>query len=219
MKRLIFIMIIATFMAVPAFASIHTVGSTSTVDYVNVSPSQTVTIRGTWHSGGVYAGIYNLVVDGASMDSFCIDLQDNSYTDPATYNVKALEEAPDPTFGPMGNAKALAVAELLYKNWWDKDITNAAEAAALQVAVWEILADGASGFDLTSGSFYTEGYDTTLANSYLASITGSGDYTHLFVGLSHGTYQDYIVRIPVPAAVLLGIFGLSVAGIKLRKFA
>ena len=33
------------------------------------------------------------------------------------------------------------------------------------------------------------------------------------------TYQDYLVRVPVPGAVLLGILGLGAAGMKLRKSA
>ena len=33
-----------------------------------------------------------------------------------------------------------------------------------------------------------------------------------------GDAQDLLVRVPVPGAILLGILGLGVAGVKLRKF-
>jgi len=33
-----------------------------------------------------------------------------------------------------------------------------------------------------------------------------------------GLYQDYVVRVPVPPAVLLGLLGMSVSAVRLRKF-
>jgi hypothetical protein len=219
MKRVILIAIVCAFMTAPTFADIYTVGSTSQVKYTGVSPRKTVYISGTWHTGNVYAGIYNLVVDGVSMDSFCIDLQDNTSGSTLTYDVTDLEDAPDPAFGPMGSTKATGLAELLYENWWGKTITDGTEAASIQVAVWEVITDydgTAASLSLTAGNFKST---YSGANSYLASIDGGYAPTSLFVGLSRDAAQDYVVRVPVPGALLLGLLGLSAAGIKLRKFA
>jgi len=214
MRKLVFIAIVCAFVAVPAFADIYTVGSTSQVQYTGVTGG-TITIGGTWHSGGVWAGSYDLIVDGVSMQSFCIDLQDNSIGSTQTHLVTALKDAPDPSLGPMGAPKATALAELLYENW-TAGLTNA-QLLSLQVAVWEVVADyGTSGYGLGVGSFTAS---DAGAVTYLASINGGYAPTSLFVGLSSEAYQDYVVKVPVPAAVLLGMLGLSVAGVKLRKFA
>ena len=214
MKRMIFVAVVCAFVAMPAFADIFTVGSTSQVQYVGVTGG-TINISGAWHTGGVYAGSYDLVVDGVSMQSFCIDLQDNTIATAQTYDVTALKDAPDAALGPMGAAKATAMAELLYENWVP-GMTNA-QLLSLQVAVWEVVVDGPIvGLDLTSDDFQASNAGAT---AYLATIDGDYAPTSLFVGLSSEAYQDYVVRVPVPGAVLLGILGLSAAGLKLRKFA
>jgi hypothetical protein len=213
LRKLIFIATVCAFITAPTFADIFTVPSTSQVRYTGVTGG-TITIGGTWHSGGVYAGSYNLVVDGVSMQSFCIDLEDNSTTSTTTYNVTALKDAADPSFGPMGSTKATALAELLYENWVP-GMSNSA-LLSLQVAVWEVTADGPGSLDLTSGSFTAS---NAGASTMLGTIDGGYAPTALFVGLSHGNYQDYVVKVPVPGAILLGMLGLSVAGIKLRKHA
>jgi hypothetical protein len=220
MRRMIFVAVVCAFVAVPAFADIYNVGSTSQVRYTGVSGG-TINISGTWHTGGVYAGSYNLVVDGVSMQSFCIDLQDNSTTATVTYGVRALANAPDTTFGPMGAAKATALAELLYENWVP-GMSNAA-LLSLQVAVWEVVADGPGNLNLAAGSFIAS---NAGAAAYLATINGGFAPTSLFVGLSSPIvdggspqYQDYVVRVPLPGALLLGFLGLGAAGLRLRRFA
>ena len=214
LRKLIFIATVCAFITAPTFADIFTVGSTSQVRYTGVTGG-TISIGGSWHVSppDVYAGSYNLVVDGVSMQSFCIDIDDNTTSSTITYNVTALKDAADPSFGPMGAAKATALAELLYENWVP-GMTNA-QLLSLQVAVWEVTADGAGG-SLADGSFTAS---DAGASTYLATIDGGYAPTSLFVGLSHDTYQDYVVRVPLPGAILLGMLGLSVAGIKLRKHA
>ena len=214
MRRILFVVTLCAFVAAPTFGDIFTVGSTSQVQYTGVTGG-TVTIGGTWHTGGVYAGSYDLVVDGVSMQSFCIDLQDNTVGSTQTYDVTALKDAPDLSFGPMGAAKATELAELLYENWVP-GMTNA-QLLSLQVAVWEVTADGGTGtFDLTADSFTAS---NAGAVTMLGTIDGGYAPTSLFVGLSNTSYQDYVVKVPLPGAVLLGFLGLSAAGIKLRKFA
>jgi len=90
------------------------------------------------------------------------------------------------------------------------------------------LALSATGFGVRS----SQESDNTLSNDNMVTwlITGGGSAGNYVVGweaeaLGDADYQDLVVEIsnaapvPVPGAVLLGILGLSAAGIKLRRFA
>lgn len=195
------------------------IGDSVDVQYTHVGPKKAVNIQSTWTSyTSVYAGVYNLKVDGVAMQSFCIDLQDLASTNTHTYEVKALKDAPDEGFGPMGQAKAAALSELLARNWDDIGSSDVA-AAALQLAVWEVVSDfGTAGYGLDEGTFKTTSYVDEV-NALLGSISGTIPATdYFFAALSSGCHQDFVVRaVPVPGAALLGFLGLGTAGMKLRR--
>jgi len=117
-------------------------------------------------------------------------------------------------------------------------------AAAVQSAAWEIVDEFntdttgpggdtvvPTGWDVKTGLFRVSGNTTVenLANAMLSNVVAIGPSSFSnYRGLSNSTdashYQDYVVRVPpppvpAPAAVLLGMLGLSVAGLKLRKYA
>jgi len=113
-------------------------------------------------------------------------------------------------------------------------------AAAVQSAVWEIVDEGniANGavdpipasWDTLSGGFRVSNATVAnIANVMLRNVRAAGesDFSH-YVALSNDDdqnpaggyyYQDYVVRVPLPGAVLLGFLGLGAAGLKLRRFA
>jgi hypothetical protein len=118
-------------------------------------------------------------------------------------------------------------------------------AAAVQAAVWEIVDEfntvtTGTGIDpsiapgswsVTDGGsdlFYISGNAkvATIANLMLSNVaslptSSFGNYRAMASWDLPGDcdYQDYVVRVPVPGAVLLGMLGLGVAGLKLRRFA
>lgn len=121
--------------------------------------------------------------------------------------------------------------------------TDKQAAGALQLAIWEIVDefntdyDGTDGekikekqWDVTKGVFTASGDSKiiTLANSMLKYIAGLADSelssTANYIAVSNGLndctgygYQDYVVRVPLPGAVLLGMLGLGAAGLRLRR--
>lgn len=112
-------------------------------------------------------------------------------------------------------------------------------AAAVQLSVWEIVDEfntdttGWAGdtvvptnWDVKSDLFRVSGNMVVqdIANAMLTSVVGIGPSSFgNYRGVSNSSdashYQDYVVRTPIPASVILGILGLGVVGLKLRKSA
>jgi hypothetical protein len=254
-KRLIFIAALCAFAAAPALADL-------TVQYSGVNPHLGVEITSTGIDGDVVAGQYKIDIQGDTgniigapgvVKVFCIDLWDWDPEYPQKYVLKPLDQAPDVGAGPMGEKRAGYLATLLNTYWDQADwssagsrrvnghtYTQAEMAAAVQVAVWEIVdefntntngledptAIVPTSWDVSGGLFYISHNETVanLANALLSNIgtLGPSDFGNYQAVSNHTNcsyYQDYVVRVPVPAALLLGLLGLGAAGLKLRKFA
>ena len=176
--------------------------------------------------------------------AFCVDLTDPMSRVFENYKVVSLNDTPDPTADPtfngvgngMGVVRAAYIAELLNTNTYATPYA----AAAVQVAIWEIVDEnfsgGASSWDVSNGQgdFYLEytvgggsieetiaGLANTMLNGLpvlTPSLSIADRYTALTNQFPNKQVQDYVV-VPAPAAVLLGILGLGVAGWRLRRFA
>jgi hypothetical protein len=226
MKKVLWtIGIVSLLLATSAYAGL-TIGQTVQVKELNVTPGSNMTI---FSSGAfnmqVECGVYNIDVAGAKMPSFCIDVHDYSTGSYQPYNVVALKDAPDPAAGPMGAAKALDLAGLL-NTYWTNGLTNP-QASALQLAVWEIVDEVAgNSYDVTTGQFYASGDVAIIdqANAYLAGFQTASSTAGYLALTNHATddnpmgyYQDYVVRVPVPGAILLGGIGVSLVGWMRRR--
>ena len=105
---------------------------------------------------------------------------------------------------------------------------RAASAATLQKTIWYLeeetyLSSGAGGFTLTAGQLAQAQAWIDEAESAITAgkWSGIGDVRILNTYDTSGQIlaQDQLYFVPVPGALLLGILGLSAAGIKLRKHA
>lgn len=240
MRRLAFSAVLCSFLSMPTLAGIY-------VKEVGVNPGLTLDISSSGVDGRVWAGVYNLSILGSdaealgikgTVQAFCIDVWDYSPADTyVSYGAVSLEQAPDPGAGPMGLERARYLATLLNAHWSDS-LTDV-QAAALQVAAWEIVDEGnvnpweedpvpsvwdVSAYSSARGNFYVTNYQVALlANTWLGEVRniGGSDYEDHYLALSSQTcgpyYQDYAVRVPVPGASLLGVIGMAMAGIRLRK--
>jgi len=183
--------------------------SAVSVTFDNVAPFQTVNLNSPWISSGVYAGIYNLTVDGVATPSFCIDVADenngNTFTD---YFYSDLASSPLAPGGPMGSTAATDI-EKLWEAYYSPAM-DSQDAAALQVAIWEDIAAKAT----TPYTINVSGNDpvTTEAANMLSSL-GTLNARANLVGLvgpnGPSGEQSYVVAVPEPTTAGCFLLGLG----------
>jgi hypothetical protein len=194
------------------------------VHVTGVSPGQVVnlTVTGsiTYGGGGVWAGIYNLAVGGppgVATPSFCIDVYRNS-GDSYNYYYQALDNSPLGPAGPMGAAAASTV-EKLWANYFTGAQADGTgfEAASLQVAIWQVVAQGQNVQTVsTLDDYFVSVSQATVMNRAAQMIANPGSVEADLVGILDSSRQNYVVPNPVPepttviaGALLLLPFGMS----------
>lgn len=197
-------------------------------------------------SGGTQAGLFNWTGTAGNpaglqghYRAFCIELTQHVGAGTTyTYQTAALETAPQPTTSvtPMGTAKASAIRELFgrfYSPSFGFDINGPGisneEAAAIQLAVWEIVYETASSsgsgpgaafglnFGLAGGNavFSGDAGVLALASGFLAALDGTGPQALDLIALTSDTAQDMLI--PTPSATVLAGLGLAAAGRRRRR--
>lgn len=207
------------------------------------------TINGTTSSPTVTPGPYFWhPTNGVPLNSgfssplatFCVELNqsisaNNSYTYTIDTNLAAM-----PTIGTT--VKANQIEELWGRyydpNWANPAFAGSLQSTAFQLALWELVYDGGSNLNLTSGNFQSKsgsvsntGTATGLAASWLSSLSSTGSNAAAFntrfngydlVGLTNGTRQDQITMIqpppptqhgPVPAPPAVILAGIGFIGL------
>jgi hypothetical protein len=179
------------------------------------------------HYGG-FAGLYSWektggggpFTVGTTFQTVCIELTENFSTG-TTYTVNVVDplNAPNPGLpvGQMTPAKAALLSELhgRFLGLIDTD----KEAAAFQVAVWEIVYDTGLNLNANQGQVYidnashlTAGTYGALAQSWLNQLDGTGPQPDL-LALSKTGFQDQIIVDPVPAPPALVLAGIGFLGL------
>jgi len=196
-----------------------------TVQELGTTPTEVVYINSPYipYSGYAYAGVVNLKVNGIATDGFCIDPFhfSNSSSVTANYDVVSLKDAPKPP-GPMGAVAALEIEKLWGYVYSLSPTISAADAAGLQIAIWEVVAQytvPAQSFSLGVGQ---SDYGAAVFRSIVESSSYNGPVADL-VGLESQSLtegQDYVIRSVPDGGTTLGLLGIgfvSLALIRSRK--
>ncbi len=176
-----------------------------------------ITVLGTADLGGDKIGIYDV---GDQFVTFCIET--NEYV---SYNHKYYATIDTVAWdgGSGGGTPDPLSPEsaYLYSLWIDNLIGHSdGNADDLQKAIWYLEGENLgvnnylvnqANLAVAPGGSWNTTWGNTIGNIRVMNLWINSDHT--------GHAQDQIVRVPVPGAILLGMLGLCVAGLKLRRFA
>lgn len=244
-------LVVAAVMAIGSSAWAATVNAT----FSSVSPGRDVKIKIAGQNKNTRAGVSNFTNATASdndpfftgtFSGFCIDLLEVvSYGYPGSWTkTTAIDTAPLPYsgFNPPGGM-GVAKANDLRKLWGRfRALANTNDgAAAFQLAVWEIVYETASSYDINAnaGNFSfmqllngaaTYASIVTTANAWLADLANPGLFAGNLVALVNGStandpyLQDFLTTgsagtqiVPLPPAVLAGAALMAVGGVIRRR--
>ena len=166
-----------------------------------------------------------LLLNGTHV-TYCSDLNERVTTTTRTYEITSVADMPVPA---MGTAKAQAIYDLYaHETLSESSAITDDRAAALQIAIWEIVNDynpavGRASLNIdsgnlrvqnTSGSSLSHAMRNALNALFDAVGTGAGNGGHL--GLINSGAQDQIIRgpepfvvIPLPGPAAMGMAGLT----------
>jgi hypothetical protein len=127
-----------------------------------------ITFNGT--TASTFAGAQNTTFQGDTFDAYCVDLEHFNYF-PASYNVNALDAATSLSNGSR-------VSKLYNK--YAGTVTGDA-AAALQLAIWDVIYDNGDGLDngifkSTAGGAIATNYSAFIADN----LAGVSDFATFF---------------------------------------
>lgn len=183
----------------------------------NLKQSVNIHTTDSGYDGWASAGMYHMVGDGGVGEflSFCVDLKQFLH-DPATYT-----DTPTLLTSDIRSNIGKLFTSVMGNGTMGDVINTGLKAAGFQVALWEIVSDTGTGFDLTTGVFSVSGNAAAKqqAETYLSGVTPTAlDNGYAVTYLFSPDHQDVVTGtpngggttpVPLPASGLLLAFGLG----------
>lgn len=190
-------------MSAPAFA-----------DTVNLSgftfnPAMPVSVASPSYSGP--AGQFTGLLNGNSFVTYCTDLSQTFQ-----FNVNYTDYSVVDGVAAWGATRSNDLDKLMSAAIASGVPTDAAQSAAIQAAVWEVLYETGGSYDLSAGTFIATSTDVST-QSYINSVNWAGimagPVTHNVDQLYSREHQDFLVTTPVPEPGTYALFVAGLAGI------
>ena len=164
--------------------------------------SKVVNIQYHGNSFNVYAGaVLGKLDSGPTFDSYCVDLDHWDHLgDSYAVNLRMMSEQ-----GPFGTRAAWLF------NQYSGVVNSSDKGAALQLAIWDVIADGGDG--ISHGVFRASSNSTvnSLAGQYLAASAGQVSSAHWLQAVNHGRNgdrnQNFMAAVPEPSALAALLIG------------
>lgn len=211
-------------LTIAVVAAMAGAANADTVDmsFVTTGYGRNVTIDAPGPYSSVFAGQLEFDMGGKDVITFCVELAQLVTSTSTTYEIMDVADVPGQP-APMGQDRAEALSLLYDAAAGAQFGTDHDDAAAFQIAVWEIVFDfdGTQGsIDFGAGAFQLLGDGghglAGIAGGWLSGIEGNlGSGVTSLAGLHNDSKQDQLVMVPLPAPVAMGLMGLvAVAGVR-----
>jgi len=228
MKKLIFIAAICALLGVTVFADLLQIGYEGSPygQYQTGQGGEFTVLSIGWSPLAYYEdNVKNIGVAG-TFQTFCLESLETINGFPSIYEVVLSDAAVYGSNYPDNDPLSIGTA-YLYHQFQSEALVGylprtSTEIAELQNAIWYLEGEGGSlsqnYIDLLVSKFGSvdDAMNTNANGAYGVKVMNLWDVG--YVGVPGHQHQDLLVRVPVPGAILLGILGLGVAGLKLRKF-
>jgi hypothetical protein len=210
-------------------------GGIITAKFLGVNPGRTIHIYDSSTSPALSrytsAGLFNFRIEpgttytalggvGDTFTALCIDLRNTISTNHVyTWSVVDPSDAPNPTTYSDGHISAneLLALQRLIGAFPISSLTTGRRAAAFQAAVWEIVNESGSTYNVTIGNFKAGGrLDTALANQMLADSAGYQGPLPELKALTSPCAQDMLVIVPEPATLATVVAGMGALAVRRR---
>ncbi len=180
------------------------------------------------YTGNIWSGFQTIAVHDTvtnttkSFDAFCVDPYQFSSSTYSTYTVGGLNTT-DTSFSSGVIGKITKLYNYAYAGTLGPSAAADTNAAALQLALWEVIADSSP--DLLSGNVkgYTGQTNASLMTATTNLLANYGSYSgpnnYNFTVYKSTTKQDFLVARPVPEpeTYAMMLAGLGLMGVVARK--
>lgn len=160
-------------------------------------------------SGSTTAGVFNITLNGVDMQSFCVDL---THTIPTMGTLDTSYSLINPLLSGLNQTQITSLERLL-TSYGSLINTSYDNAAAFQMAVWEITNEPTGIYNLGSGNFTETGnlQASALASAWVSNLGTQDNYNIQILQSSTGKQAQMVwTVVPEPtSATLIGAFGIA----------